>query len=151
MQLAPAARLLPQVVAVIWKEQLVCVCKPMELMVSGPVPVLVTLTVWGALVEPQRTVPKLILVGDRVTAGAVPVPVKAMVCGEPAALSVITMLAVRVPVAVGLKTTVNVQLALTARVPEQPHDNTKSPGFAPLRTTELMTSGAVPVFFTVMD
>ena len=43
------------------------------------------------------------LLGDRLTTGAVPVPVRETVCGLPLALSVIVMAPVRVPVAVGVR------------------------------------------------
>jgi len=50
--------------------------------------------------------PKLRLVGEKLTAGAViPVPVKATVCGLPPALSVTETAPVREPVAAGVKVT----------------------------------------------
>ena len=67
--------------------------------------------------------PKVRLVGESVTAGvfgAVPVPVKLTTCGLPPALSLIVMEPVRVPVAVGVKVTFIVQVALIAR--ELGHD-----------------------------
>jgi hypothetical protein len=46
--------------------------------------------------------------------GAIPVPVKPIVCGLPEALSVMVTAALRVPVADGAKTTLMVQLAFGA-------------------------------------
>jgi hypothetical protein len=47
------------------------------------------------------------------------VPVRATVCGLPVALSVIVTLAVRVPAALGVKTTYTAQLLPAARVDEE--------------------------------
>ena len=56
--------------------------------------------------------PKLRLVGDRLTTGVVfvPVPLRLAVCGLPAALSVTLSVPLRVPVAVGVKVTLMMQL-----------------------------------------
>ncbi len=54
---------------------------------------------------------KVRLVGLRVTDGAVPVPVRLTVWLPPGALSEITRLPVRVPVAVGVKVTETEQVA----------------------------------------
>lgn len=59
------------------------------------------------------------LVFDSVTAGAMPVPERATEWGEPAALSVKVKAAGRLPVTVGLKTTLMVQFAPAASVPVQ--------------------------------
>ena len=66
------------------------------LIVKRPVPLFFTVTVWLGLVVYSFTVPKLRLVGE-LTSGAVPIPVSGMACGEPAALSVISKFAVRLP------------------------------------------------------
>ena len=60
--------------------------------------------------------PKARLVGERLTAPAVPVPVpeKLTVCGLPLALSVMLTAAVRLPLAAGVKVTLIVQLAPAA-------------------------------------
>ena len=50
------------------------------------------------------------LVGDKLTIAAIPVPVRLIVCGLPDALSVMLTLPVRVPVAVGVKVTLMLQL-----------------------------------------
>ena len=63
-----------------------------------------------------------------------PVPDNATVCGLPAALSVKLRVPVRVPAAEGLKVTLTVQLALTARVGLQLELAEKSPLAAMLLT-----------------
>ena len=55
-------------------------------------------------------------VGERLTPGAVPAPLKLAVCGLPAALSATLRVPLRAPVAVGLNVTLMAQLALAARV-----------------------------------
>ncbi len=86
----------------------------MLLMLSVAVPLLVSVTACAALVVPTCWLLKVSVVLERVTAGAVaatPVPVRLTLCGLPAALSVIDTVPVRVPVAVGVKVTLMVQLA----------------------------------------
>ena len=63
---------------------------------------------------PTAWLPKVRLVGERLAAGAVPVPERLTLCGLPVALSVRVTAAVRVPAAVGLKVTLIVQLAPAA-------------------------------------
>jgi|SRR5438876_150234 len=119
---------------------------------NGPVPVFVRVTVFGALVVPTFTFPKLRLVGERLTAGAVPVPVRLTVCGLPLALSVTVKLAAHVPEAVGVNVTLKVQLELAASVEGlsgQLFVWPKSPAFVPPRAMPLMVNGAVPVFESV--
>src|SRR5438067_1446456 len=89
---------------------------PTLVMVRGAVPLLVSVTGWPALVVPVGWLPNERLVGERVTAGAVPVPLSATVCGLPPALSLMETLALRLPVAPGVKVTLMVQVALTASV-----------------------------------
>src|SRR5437870_4396548 len=74
-QLAPAATVLPQLLVWVKSPPLVPVM-PMAEMVSGAVPEFVRVTVFGAVVVPTVTLPKLRFVADRVTAGAIPVPVR---------------------------------------------------------------------------
>jgi hypothetical protein len=88
----------------------------MPLTVSDPVPLLVNVTVFAPLVVLTIWSAKLRLVGLSVTAGAVPVPVRFVLCGLPDASSVTETDAIRVPVAVGLKVTLTVQLLPAARV-----------------------------------
>ncbi len=88
-------------------------------MFSVPVPVLVRVTCCVALVVRKSCVGKVRLVVDSVTTGAVPAPERAAVCGLPTALSFTLTVAVRVPVAVGVKVTEIVQLAPPARLVPQ--------------------------------
>ena len=97
---------------------LVCEKSPVAIMlltVKLAVPVLVSVTGAAALVIPTNTPVKLRLPGDSVTAGATPVPLIGTLCGLPAALSVILTVDDRLPVLVGLKVTLIVQLAFAAR------------------------------------
>ena len=92
--------------------------------------------------------PKLRLVGEKLTAGAViPVPVKETVCGLPLALSVTEMAPVREPATVGVKVTEMVHVPAAAT--ETPHELVwlKSPLAAML----LIVRAAVPVLVSVTD
>ena len=79
--------------------------------VSAPSPVLLRVTLCAALDVPTSWPAKLRLGVDRLTAGAVPVPVRATSCGLPGSLSVMVSVPVRVPVWVGLNWTRILQLA----------------------------------------
>jgi hypothetical protein len=103
---------------------------------------------------PTFVVPKLMLVLLSVTAARVPVPVSGTVCGLFTALSVMERLAVRVPLAVGLKVSVTVHVPLTASVLGLSGHVLvweKSPVFVPLNPMAVIVSGAVPVLVTVTD
>ena len=108
-QLAPGAILVPQVF--VWLNWPVTA---MLLMVRVPVPVFVSVTVWALLVVKTTWVEKVRLVGESVTAGCVPAPVRATVCGLLAELSVVVSVAVRVPDSVGVNVTLVAQLAPAA-------------------------------------
>src|SRR5256712_666884 len=108
-QLPSAATEVPQV--------LVCAKSPLATMpgtLSAALPVLFSVTVCAALVVFTSWLANVKLVGERLTRGAVPVPVRLTMCGLPAALSVMVIAPVRVPVAVGVKVTLMVQLAPAA-------------------------------------
>ena len=97
---------------------LVCEKSPLaviELTVKLAVPVFVTVTVCGELLFPTNTPAKLTPTVDSVTAGATPVPLKATLCGLPAALSLMLTVDVRLPVLLGVKTTLMVQLLLAPK------------------------------------
>ena len=100
-----AATLAPQV--------LVCAKSPAATtfeMVKAPLPELVRVTVWAALVVPTACPVNVSVLGERFTTGASwPTPINCAVCGLPGALSVTTIEPVRVPAAVGEKVTVIVQ------------------------------------------
>jgi len=91
------------------------------------------------------------VVEERVTAGAgvMPVPVRAICCGELAAASETDTDPVREPATSGLKPTVMEQLALTARLAPQVELSENEVLPAPPRAMLEMDSGAVPGFFNV--
>jgi len=81
---------------------------------AATVPVLVTVTVWGLLLVPTVTLPKLSEGGERLKMMLpvpLPVPLRGSFCGLPAALSVMVTLPFRVPAEVGVKVTAIVQEA----------------------------------------
>jgi hypothetical protein len=99
------------------------------------------------------TLPKDRLVGDAVTlpAGS-PVPEREMCWGLLESLSVKVSVAVRAPVAVGLKETATVQLEEAASA--EPHvfwEIKKSPGFVPVRPMLLIVTALVPLLVRVAD
>ncbi len=77
----------------------------------------------------------------------VPMPVSPTACGLPAALSVIVTSPVRLPVVVGVKVTLIVQLAAGATVPPQVFVRSKSP----LATMLVMVNRALPALVKVTD
>jgi len=91
----------------------------MLLMFRVAVPLLVSLTVCGVLVVPITCSGKLNLVGDKETAGRVPMPLRATVCGLLGASSVMVTAPLRLPAVVGLKVTLRVQLAPAATLAPQ--------------------------------
>src|SRR5450631_440008 len=83
-------------------------------------PVLETVTVCAVLLEPTTWEANVRAAGARViAAGLTPLPVRAILCGEPLAESAISSWALRVPVAVGVKVTETVQLTPAASVVPQ--------------------------------
>jgi hypothetical protein len=74
VQLDPAVTLVPQVF--VWlKSPLFVPVIIMLVMLSDPVPVLDKVTTWAALLVPTNWLPNDSVAGERLTAGAVPVPV----------------------------------------------------------------------------
>ena len=100
VQLAAAARELPQVVAVSGKSRASAPVTAMLLIVIAVVPMLVSVTFFTGLVRPTASVPKPNGVG--ISLAVVPVPLSGTCCGLPAALSVMLTEALRAPVADGL-------------------------------------------------
>ena len=93
LQWAPGLTVLGQLL--VWeKSPLLVPVTAMLVMVSGPVPVLLSFAVFCALVVPTFCVPNESDVGE-VSAGAAPVPVRLTVCGLPPALSAIVRVALR--------------------------------------------------------
>jgi len=99
---------------------------------------------------PTTWLAKVRLVGERLTAGAVPVPVRLAVWGLPLALSVRVMAALRVPVAAGVKVTLIVQLVPAATLDPQLLVCAKSPGLVPVSAMLEMLKAEFPVLFRVM-
>ena len=116
-QLAPAARLVPQVLLEIAKGPLI----PTLEMVRAVLWRLVRVTVTAALVLPTATVPKFNELADRVTGELelLPVPLRLTVCGLFPALSVKVSVPVAAPVAVGVNVTPTLQLAPAATLVPQ--------------------------------
>lgn len=114
-------------------------------------PVLLRVKVWAALVVPMPWLLKDRLGADSPAMGPLPVPVRLMLCGLSLALSVRVMVAERVPVTVGEKVTLTVQLLPDATGVPQVLVWAKSPGFVPASTKELMLSVMLPVLLTVTD
>src|SRR5580658_3902707 len=91
-----------------------------------------------------------------ITVDVTPVPLKATVCGLPVALSAISNVAVRVPAACGVNSTLIVQLAPAAKLPVALHPplvfgcgTLKSSASAPLVVNPAKFTAAVPVFVTI--
>jgi hypothetical protein len=99
---------------------------------------------------PTTWLAKVRLVGEMLTAGAVPVPVRLTLCGLPAALSVRVIAAVRVPLAAGVKVTLIVQLAPAATLDPQLLVWAKSLALVPVTARLEMLNPALPELFRVM-
>jgi hypothetical protein len=112
---------------------------------SGPVPLLFSVTVCATLVLPMFCATNVKLVGERPTAGVVPVPARLIDCGLVGALSTMLNVPVREPVAVGLKVTLMAQFALVARLAGQLLVCEKSP----LAEIVLIVSAFVPQLVNV--
>jgi hypothetical protein len=121
-----------------------------ELNDSAPVPVLATVIVCGCPEVPASCPPKLMLAGVIEMPACVTVPVTAILCGLFGALSPTLIAAVRPTAlrAVGVNTTLNVQLAAARKLGGQLFVSEKSPAFTPLTLTPLIESGAALAFST---
>jgi hypothetical protein len=118
-------------------------------MVRCAVPLLVTVSVCAALGTPTSSLPKSRLAAEGVKAVTMPVPLSATVRGLPAALSVIFIDAMRLPVAEGVKVTLAVQLAPGAT--ELPHvlARTKSAALEPVTIMLVIFKVALPLLVKV--
>lgn len=112
VQLAPPARLAPQLLLAIAKPALAV----MLVMLTDALPPFVRVAVWAALVAPTATVPKSNSLGDQLT-GPDPVPERLTVCVP--ALSVIVSVPEAEPRTVGVNETWIVQEAPDAMLPLQ--------------------------------
>ena len=143
-----------QVSALLAKSELWVPPSATLLTVSVAVPLFITVTVCAALIMFTGSFPKLTLEPDSVTAGAVPVPVRATVCvllDAPLSLSVMVSMAVRVPVAVGVKITSMRHEPPAATDVPQVFVSAKFPALVPLSVMVATESNAVPVFDSVTD
>ena len=141
VQLEDAARLAPQVLLKTEKSPGLAPENVRLLMVIGLAFPFVRVTTFCPLLLPMATAAQLMLVGEAVVfpAAVRPVPASATVCGLLVAVSVNVRVAVRVPAAVGLNTTLAEQLAEAARPePQFVPETEKSEEFAPLMAMLLM-------------
>jgi hypothetical protein len=116
--------------------------------VRAPVPLLVTISVWGGLVSLTAYVEKIKAGDDKLTAGAAPVPLRLTVCVLPSApslLSVRVNTPDRAPAAVGEKVTMTVQLDAALIVLPQVFACVKSP----VATTLLIARAALLLLLTM--
>jgi hypothetical protein len=97
-------------------------------MLNVLVPMLVSVTVFEALVAPIAAVPNISVAGE--SFAVVPIPLSETCCGLPLALSVTFRTALRDPIALGLNVTLIVQLPTNAL--PQLFVWMKSPAFVPL-------------------
>ena len=102
VQLAPAARLVPQLLAKT-KELASVPVTAMLVIVNVPLPVLVMVTDCEPLDMPTVVDAYDRLPGERVIVGVTPEPLSAMLCGEVVSLSVMVMVALIGAGAVGAK------------------------------------------------
>ena len=117
----------------------------MALKVKVAVPVLVTVMDLAALFVPTTWLAKESDVGEKAIAPVLPTPVKPSVWGLPEALSVTDSVALLVPVAVGVKVTLMVQVWPTGTAAVQLFVGAKSPLFVPVIVTPLTVTGSVLV------
>ena len=101
------------------------------------------------LVVPTDWFPKERLLGERLAAGAVPVPVRVTLWGLPLALSVMVTDAVRLPLAAGVKVRLMVQLAPAATELPQVLVWAKSLALVPVTATLVTLKVALPVLVRV--
>ena len=141
---APTARLAPQLLANTNEEASAPVTAMLEI-VSATAPVFVNVTYCDPLIEPTFVDPNERLVADRVTGGTRPVPLSAMLCGDPATLSVIVTAAVNAPTAVGAKCPWIVQVAPAARLDPQLLPNTKDEAPAPVTAMLVIDNADSPL------
>src|ERR1700722_13801421 len=119
------------------------------LMVSGLLPVLVTVIVCGVLVVPTMAAPKVRLDGLMLAnpASEKPSPAKLIRCGEPAASSASEIVPTLEPGTVGLKVTEKVQKDAAATLVPQSSVSAKSPATVLLA----MVRGALPMLRRIAD
>ena len=147
-QLVPAASEVPHVL--LWPKSAPFVPEMLiEVMVNVALPVLLRVTTLAGLAVFTAWFANVMLPGDRAVTGAIPVPVRGTVCGLPKMLSLTAILAVRLPVAVGLKLVLMVQDLPGASVAPHVWVCAKSPLLVPVMAMLWMVRAAVPVLLSV--
>jgi hypothetical protein len=111
-------------------------------------PVLVSVTIWTALVVPTFWLPncKLVAVSEAAGPEATAVPERVTDWGDPDALSGMLSDALRLPVAVGVNVTEMMQFPPDARLVPQLLDCPKSPAFVPVTVMLPIIMDPDPVF-----
>jgi hypothetical protein len=151
-QFALAAIDAPQVLPVMANDVELVPASAMLVSVSEAVPVLVRVSVCGALVDPAFAEKGIRAENERAGAGgAVPLPVSVMVWGEPGTLSVTVTVAVKELAAVGRKPKVSVQLdpAGSGAVVLQAFVRVKAVGLVPPRAMLVKLIAALPALVSV--
>jgi hypothetical protein len=118
-------------------------------MVNGAVPLLVTVKLIGDALDPTNVPGKVRLAGVKVTAGAVPTPLIGTVCGLPEALSLMLTSDERLPVFVGSKVTLMVQLLPAANDEPQLLVCENEAALPVVILIKVMVSEAVPLLVRV--
>src|SRR5271163_1678689 len=113
----------------------------MPLMFNAELPLLASATACAVLDVLTAKLPKVRLAGLMPTTAPDPLPPRLMMCGEPAAPSVIAIDPVRVPGTVGVKVTDKVQLPAAGTLVPQLSDSAKSP----LAAIDEIASGELPM------
>ena len=106
--------------------------------------------VCGAEVVPVVTELKVSEAGATAATGAIPVPLKATVLGDPVASWTILTVAVFAPNVIGLSATLMVQVSAGATAVQPFFMMTKSAGLAPISVTPLTLRLALPMLVSVM-
>src|SRR5690348_13983101 len=104
------------------------------------------------ILTPPPKFPLALALPIKLTVGIPPTPLRAMLCGLPGALSVMLTLAVRVPLATGVKVTLRAHLAPAASVLGligQVVVSAKSPALMPVSAILSIVSAAVPVLVSL--
>ena len=146
-QLPPAVTPVPQVLD--WEKLLDPELTKMLAMARVELLLLVSVTDCGVEEELTATLPNVKVLEERETAPTVPVPVRLTVWGLPLALSLMLRVAARVPIAVGVKVTLIVQVLPGLTVLQALKLSEKSPGLAHVNVALVIETGTVPVLVTL--
>ena len=120
-------------------------------MESALVPVLVSVTDCAVAVVPITVLPKVRLEGVSVTPAAVPVPLSAIFCVPPLALSVMVTTPVRTPLATGLNAAAIRQVVPAGTGLDVEQVVLESRTKSPLDSKAVIESGLVPALVNVTD